>query len=243
MDICRAARTMLTPKAIFGAVSWPIFSLSSFSILCRLQKMGLRPASVIDIGANIGQFSISAAKLFPECKVWSFEPVPKSFEMLERNTKGMRNIYLRRIAIGDSNEERIMTINSHSHSSSLLPLGKAHIQAFPWAREEDDAKVEVKTLDYIASSLELASPVLLKIDVQGYEGHVLRGANSTLQKVDWVVLEASFLPLYVGEKTFLELSNYLESLGFEFIGPLDWLPHPKTGEILQMDALFKKRSI
>ena len=82
---------------------------------------------------------------------------------------------------------------------------------------------------------------MLKVDVQGFEAHVIRGAAGVLQQVDMVVIEASFQPMYVGEMTFLELGNLMAHQGFEFVGPLDWLSHPKTGEVLQMDALFKRR--
>ena len=240
MDKCKAIRLMLSADALFGLISWPIFSLSSYHILRSIRGLNFQPRTVLDIGANIGQFSVAASKLFPESNIYAFEPVPDAFATLLKNVRSIEKVSAFQFAVGASNEVREMTLNSHRHSSSLLALGDAHTNAFPWAREENKIEVEVKTLDTVADTLKFMSPVLLKIDVQGFEAHVLRGALATLQRIDFVVLETSFQPLYVGEATFVELANLMADNGFEFVGPLDWLASPKNGEILQMDALFRR---
>jgi hypothetical protein len=91
-------------------------------------------------------------------------------------------------------------------------------------------------------SMSLERPVLLKLDVQGYEPQVLEGATETLNKVDYVLLEASFRPMYVGEKTFMDIARTMEDRGFEFLRPVGWLSDPRNGEVLQIDALFVKSS-
>jgi hypothetical protein len=96
----------------------------------------------------------------------------------------------------------------------------------------------MSTLDEQLASTVLQGSVLLKLDVQGYEAQVLEGAANTLARVDYVLLESSFRPLYDGENTFLELLRMLATRGFEFSHPLGWLEDPHTDEILQMDALF-----
>ena len=81
---------------------------------------------------------------------------------------------------------------------------------------------------------------MLKLDVQGYEPQVLEGATETLKRVNYVLLEASFRPLYEGEGVFMEIARVMEGRGFDFLRPVDWLIDPRNGEILQMDALFVK---
>jgi len=66
----------------------------------------------------------------------------------------------------------------------------------------------------------------------------LRGGLKTLQRVDYVILEASFKPMYEGEMLFMNIVRLMEEYGFHFLRPVGWLSHPKTGEILQTDALF-----
>jgi len=63
----------------------------------------------------------------------------------------------------------------------------------------------------------------------------------TLQQVDFVILEASFKPMYEGEMLFMDIVRLMEEYGFRFLRPVGWLSHPKTGEILQMDTLFKRQ--
>ena len=240
MDRCRAVQLLLSGEAIRGILTWPTFSLSSFHILKQLRTAGLQPCTIIDVGANIGQFSVAASQIFPDSQIWAFEPVPDSFEILSKNLGKSPRVLLQQCAIGAANESMDININSHRHSSSLLALGEAHSTAFPFAREETKVRVEVKTLDSLENLFDLKPPVLLKVDVQGFEAHVIRGAPKMLQQVDFVVIETSFQPLYIGEMTFLELGNLMVQNGFEFVGPLDWLSHPKTGDVLQMDALFKR---
>ena len=98
----------------------------------------------------------------------------------------------------------------------------------------------MSTLDEQLGSAILKGPVLLKLDVQGFEPQVLEGASNTLSKVDYVLLESSFHPLYEGEKTFVEILSMMAARGFEFSRPLGWLEDPRNDEILQMDALFMR---
>ena len=79
-----------------------------------------------------------------------------------------------------------------------------------------------------------------KIDVQGYSMPVLEGATETLNWADTVIVETSFVKLYEGESTFGQVYRHLVDAGFEFVGLLDQLEHPRTGAILQGDAMFRR---
>ena len=89
--------------------------------------------------------------------------------------------------------------------------------------------------------MTLEPPVLLKLDVQGYEATTLRGGLETLKRLDYVILEASFKPMYEGEMLFMDIVHLMASYGFHFLRPVGWLSHPETDEFLQMDALFNRR--
>lgn len=219
-------------------VTWPNFSFSSYFMVYRLLRQGLKPRTVVDVGANVGQFAVASAKLFPGARVHSFEPVPECTEELRQNVSGLANVTVYPLALGGGEGELQFYVNSHSHSSSALPLAEAHRDAFPQAREERAIEVEVSTLDRVFDGVGMERPVLVKLDVQGYQARVLRGAEETLQRVDYVVLEASFKPMYEGEPTFMEMARLMEGYGFRFERPVGWLSAPGTGEILQMDALF-----
>lgn len=227
---------------LIRSLRWPVFSLTSHDLVGRLVAQGLQVNTLLDAGANIGQFSVAAHELLGGPEIHAFEPNPVAAERFRRNTRRYANIHLHPIALGDRSDRLDFQVNRHSHSSSLLPLGPRHLDAFPDARIETTMVVEVRRLDDLLADLKLPPPVLLKLDVQGYETQVLRGAGGLLGKIDHILLEVSFEPLYQGEIVFLDLLPMLDQLGFEFLRPVGWLEHPATGQLLQMDALFRRKA-
>lgn len=222
--------------------TWPKFSLTSFRLVDTLRRQEMRPLTVIDVGANAGQFAVAAAKLLAPAKLYAFEPIPEVWAKLKRNTASLPQIETQPLALAEAPGRREFHLNAHSHSSSLLPLGKGHREAFPEAREVGTIPIQVSTLDEFFAGLELAPPVLLKLDVQGYEAKVIEGGSKTLARVRWVVAETSLRPLYEGEPLFLDLVGIMAKAGFEFLRPVGWLADPRNGEILQLDALFEARA-
>lgn len=225
-------------QAVRGLVTWPTFSVTSFAMISRLIRQGIQPRTVIDVGANIGQFTVAASRLFEDVAIHCFEPLPACLKMLRHNTRRLPRVLVYPVALGSSAGTGTFRVNSHSHSSSLLPLAEAHRLAFPLAREVQRIEVPVTTLDQAFARVELRPPVMLKLDVQGYEAETIRGGVNTLNRVDHVICEASLKPMYHGETLFLDLIGLMEASGFQFMRPVGWLANPKSGEILQMDALF-----
>lgn len=221
-------------------LTWPKFSLTSYAMVSSLSKQGILPRTVLDVGANTGQFAVATAKLFPNVSVHSFEPVPNCAKELRKNVSGLGNVVVYPFALGDREGKVTLHVNTHSHSSSILPLTRGHRDAFPEAREARAIEVKVSTLDGVFAEADLRPPVLLKLDVQGYEAQTLRGGVETLKRVDYVVLEASFKPMYEGELLFMDIARMMEERGFRFERPVSWLSAPENGEILQMDALFAR---
>lgn len=228
-------------QAIRAFFSWPKFSITSYSLVSSLKRQGITSRTILDIGANVGQFTVAVAKLFPGVHVHSFEPVPEYFAKLRRNVSKLGNVWIYQMALGDTEGAAVCHINSHSQSSSILSLSKAHLAAFPHAREIDQVPITISTMDAVFEEKQLESPVLLKLDVQGYETHVLRGGEETLKRIQYVIAETSFKSLYQGEPIFLDLVRLMESRGFQFLHPVGWLSDPRNGEILQMDALFSRQ--
>ena len=231
------------PAATLKAlVVWPKFSASSYAMVQSLTRQDIVPRTVLDIGANVGQFAIAVAKLLPDSRVYSYEPVPDSFQLLERHCRKLDNVTCFNLGLGDVESELPITVNSHSHSSSFLPLSEEHKSAFPFAREERTIRVPVTTLDLATREIDLTPPVLLKLDVQGFEKKVLEGGTSIMHSIDFIILEASLRPMYKGEILFTGMIDLLDSFGFEFLRPIGWLSNPANGEILQLDCLFQRRN-
>jgi FkbM family methyltransferase len=209
-------------------------------MVSRLSKQGVLPKTILDVGANVGQFTVASAKIFPTVIIHCFEPSPESGIELKKNISKLKNITVYPIALGDKIGEEIFFINTYSPSSSMLPLTQEHKTIFPAACEKETIMVKVSTLDEIFRGFRFKPPVLLKLDVQGYEARILAGAINTLKKIQYIIVETSFRPMYRGELLFRDILKILEDQNFQFIRPVDVAIAQNSGEIIQMDALFMR---
>lgn len=225
-------------RSIRAILTWPKFSFSSFILVSRLSRQGILPKTVLDLGANVGQFTIASSKLWTGVHVHAFEPLPECIEALRANVRGFPNVTVYPLAVGDSEGELDFFVNSYNQVSSALPLSRVRLEAFPDAQVISTLKVPLTTLDKTLSGQDLPEPVLLKMDVQGYEDRVLKGAAAVLQHVHYVLMELSLVPLYEGELVFMEMVAMMQGYGFRFLRPINWLLSPQGGEMLEVDALF-----
>ena len=173
----------------------------------------LRPQTVLDVGANKGQFSLLVRSLLPETAIWAFEPLASEADIFARNFDGDDRCTLYRFALSDTAGTAEFHIADRPDSSSLLSIGEGQRSAYG-VGEARTVSVEVKRLDEIVMPDKLAGRVMLKIDVQGAEHMVLRGATGILPQVDFVYLEASFVELYDGQKLAGDMVVQMDELGF-----------------------------
>lgn len=212
--------------------------LGLYSSVYRLRAIGLRPRTVLDVGANRGMFSRCAHHVFPDASIYAFEPLKDCFEELSRLKGSIKDFECYNVALGAEPARTVIHRSSYDYSSSLLEMGDLHKRAFPYSASERLEEILVCTLDSILNGRTLTRPGLMKLDVQGYEDYVLRGARQTLKNIDFVVCEMSLRLLYEGQALFDEVYHDLVDLGFVFHGHLGELRHPGTGEVLQIDGLF-----
>lgn len=204
-----------------------------------LRKKSIK--SVMDVGANDGQFALFARKLFPDSKIFSFEPLKSCYDKVLKISSGDENIKAFNFALGDADEEIEMFHDDFSPSSSLLKMGKEHMDNFPYTGKQTNEKVIVRRLDGLDDFKRVDKEVLMKIDVQGFELNVVRGAVDFINSHSpFIILEVSFADLYVNEPAFDELYSFMRSLGYSFCGVLDQLYSPKDGKVLQADVMFEK---
>ncbi len=210
---------------------------------CRLNQPWLKRydfRTIIDIGANIGRFSITANAVFPTVAIEAFEPLPACFQTAAHALKSCPNVRLHNMALGDKDDEIEMFANDFSPSSSILPMADAHKEAFPFTQHGKKVPIKVRRLDDVAGALNLEGPIFVKIDVQGFERQVLAGGTETIGNASVVLLELSFEELYEGQPLFDELFDTMRSLGFKFRGTMAQMSHPKDGRTLDADCFFVK---
>jgi FkbM family methyltransferase len=198
------------------------------------------PDVVLDIGANTGQFGQVALHVFPRARVLSFEPLPECVQAMGKRIGANPRFRIFPYAIGNADTTITIHRSASSPSSSILPMNEAHTSAFPWTEGREPVEVPLRRLDSLLPDLGLTGRVLMKIDVQGFGLEVLKGAVATLQRVDMVFIEVSFVSLYEGEPSFHDIYAFMRDAGFAYSGLLDSLEHPETKEALQGDAIFRR---
>jgi len=201
-----------------------------------LQRYQFR--TVVDVGANVGQFALLARKAFPGAALHCFEPLPDCFAELGRRLGETKGVTLHNFALAEHDGVQPMTRNPYSPSSSLLEMTPSHVTAFPFTAGGDPVKVSVSTLDGALDGYAVDEPILVKIDVQGAEDRVIAGGQSVLARATVAIVETSFEVLYRGQALFGEIHASMRRLGFTYHGNLDQLTSPDDGRVLQGDAVF-----
>lgn len=206
------------------------------------QFTGLGIQTIIDVGANVGQFAKEIRTLLPDAEIHSFEPLPDCYEKLRKSMAGDPKFSAYPFALGDTSSNTTINRSDYSLSSSLRPMAEAHKKLFPHTAGQTTEEIRVERLDDALAGKELASRILLKIDAQGYEDKVLAGGSSTLSKSDVALLEASFVELYEGQPLFEDIYALMHDAGFVYRGALQQKIDAKTGKVLFEDALFLRKN-
>ena len=177
---------------------------------------GIEPRTIIDIGANIGEFSYYADKKYlGRAKIFAFDPDPITKQCFKHNLVGI-NASFNLVALSNKLGEEDFYLKTESADSSLHKPNGVSIKI----------KTKIVTLDSFFNNLELQQPVLLKMDTEGHEPEVLLGGIATLKHIDWVSIDAG-LERY-GKSTSVEVARILIEQGFREVNISD--THLVTGK-------------
>jgi len=194
--------------------------------------------TVLDVGANTGQFASQIHALLPEARIYSFEPLADCYEQLVKRMAGVPGFRAFNLALGDSSGAGSMHRNEFSPSSSLLPMGDLHRQAFPFTERTRVQEIEIRRLDELEGDLEIVGNVLIKIDVQGAEDKVIRGGRRLMSRASVLIIETAFYSLYQGQPLFNDIYDMIRQDGFTFMGCEGAIRDPRDGVVLQCDSVF-----
>lgn len=196
--------------------------------------------TVIDVGANTGQFASMLRCCGFHGEILSFEPLPDAYEKLEARALTDPRWHIHpRCAVGDAPGTATINVSGNSVSSSLLPMTEAHSSAASDSRYVDALEVPVVRLDDIESEYGLRGRrCLLKIDTQGFEWQVLDGAEATLEGCQAIICELSLVPLYEGQRLWLDIMQRCAEAGFVVWALQRGFIDEATGRSLQMDGVF-----
>ena len=232
------------PRQFFSIMGMMAGNRAHLNELLRLHNAGwLRQSginTVIDVGAYTGSFSFAVRSILPEAQIYAFEPLPDNFALLHHKFRRDGNFKAFNIAVGSQSGKTTFYSNEFAASSSVLPMSREHQVAFPHTSQVTEISVPVKRLDDLKTQMGLRSKVLMKIDVQGYDFEVLKGARELLPQVDYVIVEIGVQLLYEQQASFEDIYAFMQSVGFVYAGDFDQLVSPKDGKVLQIDALFMR---
>ncbi len=193
--------------------------------------------TLLDAGANKGQFSLAFRSLRPRARIIAYEPLPAAADVYEQLLPPDGRTSLQRVALASSDGSAKFYVADRADSSSLLRPGRGQERAFD-IRGAQIIEVRVRRLDACVDFASLARPVLLKVDVQGGELGVFQGCDS-LAEVGFIYVELSFVELYEGQPLFHEVTEYLWNQGFIIAGIFNQVTTAEFGPT-QVDALFKR---
>jgi len=202
-----------------------------------LRPLDLR--SLVDVGANKGQFSLLVRSVAPSARIHAFEPLPRPGSLYLRLFSNDPQVTLYPVALGESAGTAIIHISGREDSSSLLPISATQDNLFPGTAEAGQAEIRVERGDDVLAGIDLPHPLMVKLDVQGFELSALRGLTQTLARADYVYAEISFLALYEGQPLADEIIDWLRSNGFRLAGIYNLTLSPE-GASVQADALFTR---
>ena len=206
-------------------------------LLFLKKKRGFNFSNVIDVGAAMGEYSKAAHFIFPDAKIFAFEPIPDSFEKLKIVAGKIKNMQCFELALSDHDGVEEFHLNEFSYSSSLLKMTEMHKTVYPFTRTDSSIKVRTNKLDNILANI-ISGTTLLKIDVQGNELKVLKGATNLLNEITVIQLEVGFQNFYEEQTSAEELINFLKSFGFNAFLQID--PVFQQNKLTYSDLIFWK---
>lgn len=218
----------LIPKAIKDYLKEKLGVPDMFSSFKNMKKLGFAPRFIIDIGAYEGDWSKEMNKIFPSADILMIEGQTEKEPILESVCKSVPQFAYQIALLGATQQEVIF--NKYETASSVLSENNI-----------TNAEIETRkltTLDTIMAQKPIEGSVLLKIDTQGYELEILKGAVQLLQKADVVLLEVSLLNIYINSPLVDEVMVFMKEKGFYLYDICSMIRRPLDGALYQSDFIF-----
>ena len=208
---------------------------------------------IFDIGAHHGESIDYLRGLFPFSVIHSFEPDPDSFSILSHKQSTNNKLY--NLAISDISGPSVFYRNKISHTNSLNKVNinsqdsiraknEKLVQNSSYLKEiNNEININAITLDDFLEDHSIKVIDLLKVDVQGAEEKVFKGAVNSLAKIQAIIVEISLYDFYENGTSFLDIENCLFPAGFELFSILDISQNPMNGRTDWVEVLYKKKLI
>ena len=188
---------------------------------------------LFDVGANVGQTTLSFIEMFPNANIYSFEPCTATFRELVKAVARHQYVKPINLALGPENTTKKLITNKSSVMNSFLE------EKIGWGKVEGSEMVNMVTLDSFAADNTIEHVDVLKIDAQGYDLEVLKGGMKLIRenRVRLVFIEINFVEFYSNQANFEDVYVFLRNAGFKLTGIYE-ANYQHTSHIWFTNALF-----
>ncbi len=214
-----------------------LWYLDSFYLLKKLSTN--KSPVIFDIGASDGSSIIDFKKLFPDSKIFSFEPFPGSYQNLAAVSQQFKGSWHFEMALSDQDGLINFFVNKSKATNSIFSPKTTNSFIDAHAIFEKKIQVKSKMLDTFLEENRILEIDILKIDVQGGELKVFQGAKKTLENklIKIIYTEIWFLEGYDRQPLFHDIASYLASYGYFPFGIYN-MHYRNDGHFLWGDAIF-----
>jgi FkbM family methyltransferase len=198
----------------------------------NIRKLGFSPKYCLDIGAYEGGWTRDFKKIFPNCKILMIEGQTEMESKLIQTKNQFKDVDYKMALLGSA--ENVVLFNKYETASSVL--NETNIT---------NAEVEERQLclldKIISTSGAQLTPDFIKIDTQGYELEILKGGEQTLSTATAVLLEVSFIDIYINCPLAADVLSYMNDRGFVVYDICTLMRRPYDNALYQADILFVKK--
>lgn len=199
---------------------------------------------IFDVGAYHGHVALRYKSLFPNSTIYCFEPFCESFKHLQANLSNQSSFKLFQLGLSDSSGKSFFHSNQFEMTNSIL---ESDIKGnLTWGEglleTKEVVEIETKTIDELVLELGIESIDILKMDVQGAEFKVIRGAKDFLANggVKIVYTEIITMPTYIGQMGLEDTLMLFKNVGFQLVGLYNY-SYSSPGQLRQVDAIFIRK--
>ncbi|HUN21928.1 MAG TPA: FkbM family methyltransferase [Anaerolineales bacterium] len=195
--------------------------------LQRLKRMGVEFKCCFDVGAYRGEFTVECMKYWKNAQYFCFEPVESHYAKLKNEFRNLENVKCIQTALGSQMISK-QTIFVRESASSLLD---EHYHHHP---------TQICKVDTIKNFIEQnnVKPDFIKLDVQGYELEILKGADSYIESLELILIELNFIDIHRQAPLFLEVTEWLGKRNFVAFDICGITRRPLDNALWQADFIF-----
>ena len=236
----RGVLNKLVHRLGFDIRTWPPVSETNANLVRILEHGHID--LVLDIGANVGQYATALRQAGYTGRMVLFEPGSEAHRTLSIAARSDPLWEVAdRAALGDEDGTAVLHTFNRSDMNSLAPLRAVGNEAFPRLAAAGDEEVPVRRLDAVFDRhVHAGERVFAKLDTQGTEGAVLRGAEGVIDRIAGIQIELPIVALYDRTDGFFDLVGAITGRGFELamITPISF--SKRLNRQIEVDAVFMR---